>query len=134
VLDARDSQDVIAAPGRPGGYVATLATRGKVTPESPTVIVDRGRQLEAARVNTEDALRERASNYLPGLPVGVHAEFAEDAAACITKFARDQEMSFIVMSTHGRSGLGQALLGSVAGQVVHTATVPVILVGPHVQP
>lgn len=40
--------------------------------------------------------------------------------------------SLIVMSTHGRGGLGRALLGSVADAVVRRVEVPVLLLKPHV--
>ena len=36
----------------------------------------------------------------------------------------------IAMATHGRTGLGRVMMGSVAGEVVRTATVPVLLVRP----
>lgn len=45
----------------------------------------------------------------------------------ITHLARDQA-DLIVMSTHGRSGLGRWLYGSVADRVLHHASVPVFLV------
>ncbi|MEM7119468.1 MAG: universal stress protein [Chloroflexota bacterium] len=34
----------------------------------------------------------------------------------------------IVMSTHGRSGVGRWLLGSVADRIIHIATIPIVLV------
>jgi nucleotide-binding universal stress UspA family protein len=64
------------------------------------------------------------------VPFTVHAYFAEDAAEGIATFVRDHAIDFVALSTHGRSGLGQALLGSVAGAVVRHSPVPVILVGP----
>jgi nucleotide-binding universal stress UspA family protein len=46
----------------------------------------------------------------------------------ITDAARDRTVDFIVMSTHGRGGLGRWMYGSVADQVVRQAEVPVLLV------
>jgi nucleotide-binding universal stress UspA family protein len=46
----------------------------------------------------------------------------------IIRFARDTEMDLIVMGTHGRSGLGHLLIGSVAERVVRKATCPVLTV------
>src|SRR5918994_7221926 len=40
----------------------------------------------------------------------------------------------VCMATHGRSGLGQALLGSSAEQAIRDLTVPLLLVGPNVDP
>jgi nucleotide-binding universal stress UspA family protein len=42
----------------------------------------------------------------------------------------DRRADLVVMSTHGRTGLGRALTGSVAGEVLRTGRVPVVLVGP----
>ena len=39
----------------------------------------------------------------------------------------------LVMSTHGRSGVGRALLGSVAEEVLNRTGMPVVLVGPHTE-
>ena len=47
--------------------------------------------------------------------------------------AKIEAADIIVMSTHGRSGLRRAMYGSVADQVVRTATIPVLLVPPTAQ-
>jgi len=46
--------------------------------------------------------------------------------------ARQEGADIIVMSTHGRSGLGRFVLGSVADAVVRRTSLPVILVRPEV--
>jgi len=46
----------------------------------------------------------------------------------IVAFAKKCKASFIVMCTHGRSGLGRLVYGSVADKVLRTATIPVFLV------
>ena len=48
-------------------------------------------------------------------------------AEVILNYAKEKEVDLIVMGTHGRRGL-RALLGSVASEVVHKATVPVMTV------
>lgn len=42
-----------------------------------------------------------------------------------------QGISLVVMATHGRTGLGQMLFGSVAMEVLKKGTLPVLLVRPH---
>jgi nucleotide-binding universal stress UspA family protein len=37
------------------------------------------------------------------------------------------------MGSHGRGGFGSMILGSVSQRVVHEATVPVIIVPPHLE-
>lgn len=50
------------------------------------------------------------------------------AAEQIVEYAVTNAIDLIVMSTHGRSGVARWYLGSVADKVLHTATVPVMLV------
>ena len=56
--------------------------------------------------------------------VNTHAA-APDA---IAELAREPAQSLVVMTTHGRSGVGRALLGSVADRVVRHSPAPALLV------
>jgi nucleotide-binding universal stress UspA family protein len=49
-----------------------------------------------------------------------------DPATEIVRAADDSGADLIVMGTHGQTGLGHLLMGSVAGQVVRKATCPVL--------
>jgi nucleotide-binding universal stress UspA family protein len=51
---------------------------------------------------------------------------ADEILAC----ARAERVDVIAMSSHGRSGLQRALLGSVAQSVLRKARLPVLLLGP----
>jgi nucleotide-binding universal stress UspA family protein len=53
-----------------------------------------------------------------------------NAADAIIAAADEQEAGLIAMSTHGRSGLGRLVMGSVADAVVRRTSIPVLLVGP----
>ena len=55
---------------------------------------------------------------------------APDAASAILLAAREQEATLIAMATHGRGGLSELVLGSVASSVVKQATVPILLLRP----
>jgi nucleotide-binding universal stress UspA family protein len=46
----------------------------------------------------------------------------------IMNYVSDEDIDAIVMGTHGRRGLGRALLGSVTERVVRTSDVPVLTV------
>jgi nucleotide-binding universal stress UspA family protein len=46
----------------------------------------------------------------------------------ILAYVDERDVDIVVMGTHGRSGLGQELLGSVTEKVVRTADVPVLTV------
>lgn len=54
----------------------------------------------------------------------------EPTVEAIVAVARAEAADSIVMSTHGRSGIGRWLYGSVADEVIRTSTVPVLLVSP----
>jgi nucleotide-binding universal stress UspA family protein len=48
----------------------------------------------------------------------------------ICEVAREIHASIIVMATHGRKGIGHALLGSVTERVLHDSPCPVLVVRP----
>ena len=52
------------------------------------------------------------------------------AADVIMSFAEENGVDLIVMSTHGRSGIGRWFMGSVAEKVVRHAKVPVLTIAP----
>jgi nucleotide-binding universal stress UspA family protein len=82
--------------------------------------------------------RERAQHYLAG--VGEHLlqdGLSVETVVCngapadtILEQAVATSARLIIMATHGRTGLKQLLLGSVAHEVVHRALLPVLLVRP----
>lgn len=53
-----------------------------------------------------------------------------EPAAVIVRVAEETDAQLIAMSTHGRTGLGRLLLGSVADQVLRNSTRPVLLIRP----
>lgn len=55
-----------------------------------------------------------------------------DPASEILKTADELHARYVVLSTHGRSGLSRWSYGSVASQILHSSTVPMLVVGPHV--
>ena len=55
-------------------------------------------------------------------------------ADSIVDAARFRKADLIVMSTHGRSGLGRLIVGSVAETVLRSTTIPILLVRSHEAP
>lgn len=55
-----------------------------------------------------------------------------DPAECIVDYAGEQGIDLIVMSTHGRTGVGRWTYGSVANKVLQVAPCPVLVVRPPV--
>ena len=71
-------------------------------------------QLKQQRPDLRVTLDVRIGDPAPGI---VMAEIERDA-------------DLVVMATHGRTGIRRAVLGSVAGAVLITGSVPVLLVSP----
>lgn len=72
-----------------------------------------------------DAVIEKLSSS--DVPLQARVTYG-DIADEILKVARFEEADVIVMATHGRSGLGHLLIGSIARRVAQEAAVPVLLV------
>jgi nucleotide-binding universal stress UspA family protein len=53
-----------------------------------------------------------------------------DAAAEIVDYAEVNDVDLIAMSTHGRTGVGRWVFGSVASRVLRGTTKPILLVRP----
>ncbi|MCC7364096.1 MAG: universal stress protein [Dehalococcoidia bacterium] len=112
------------------GHLAEFARgRGAPVTPPPRVVEDRGAAMESARVDAKELLAELAALNLPGIAAEVRVEWDDDPAAAIVRVAKDVGAALIVMSTHGRSGLGQALMGSTTADVVKRSPVPVLVVG-----
>ena len=69
----------------------------------------------------------RSHQSAPGVRVECRVEEG-DAATGIVSAARATACDLIVMGTHGRTGLGRLLMGSVAESVLRTAPCPVVTV------
>jgi nucleotide-binding universal stress UspA family protein len=92
-----------------------------------------GEERMQARHHPEDyfgpAWRSLHLMHDPDEQVRVEHRLEEgDAASMILEVADEVQAGLIVMGTHGRSGLGRLLLGSVAEQVLRNALCPVLTV------
>jgi nucleotide-binding universal stress UspA family protein len=93
----------------------------------PMPIADMSEQLEDSAERELPRLTD--CEELKGLEVEeviVHG----DAAAEIVRVAGEQEADLIVISSHGRTGLGRMIFGSTAEAVVRHASCPVLVVKP----
>ncbi|WP_291423888.1 universal stress protein [Deinococcus sp.] len=74
------------------------------------------------------ALRDELTAAFPDTDVRIERTANRSVWQTILSTARSLNASMIVMTTHGRTGLGKMLLGSVAQAVVEHSTIPVLLV------
>ncbi len=93
----------------------------------------RDKGMQRVRENIEERLRKFCRDELGMDPSD--CRIVDDArvveggtAATILNQARQVNADVIVMGTHGRAGVSEMLLGSVAHKVIHRSTTPVLLV------
>ncbi|HXU88266.1 MAG TPA: universal stress protein [Methylomirabilota bacterium] len=102
-----------------------------VEPVQPTMVEDPGfvmiQDLDARTRSAEEYLAPIAAE-LRGRGIEVEWEVRRgSAASTILAIAKSWGADLIAMTTHGRSGLGRLLFGSVAEHVLRHADVPVFL-------
>ncbi|MCA9625203.1 MAG: universal stress protein [Myxococcales bacterium] len=85
---------------------------------------ERQRELSVIDADLRGALEERHAKMFER-PFEVALMESDNAALAITDYAADHGFDLIVTSTHGRTGLKRALLGSVAENTVRHAPCPV---------
>jgi nucleotide-binding universal stress UspA family protein len=80
-----------------------------------------------------------AEEYLDGIKHGLRAStegeittvvWYGNPAEAIAEAARFNDVDMVVMTTHGRSGLGRILLGSVAESVMRSTSTPILVLHP----
>lgn len=83
--------------------------------------------IEWHRRDLESQLKERTAQGLMNDQVH-RLIFGDSESDEIVRLANEFPCDLIVMGTHGRTGVGRLLIGSVAEQVVRKATCPVLTI------
>jgi nucleotide-binding universal stress UspA family protein len=112
-------EPVIVTPGIPG--VAGV----------PVVTSRMGKQVESEERQSETYLASVAERLLK--QYNLHAECVTSLGAAgktIVEYAGANEVDLIAIATHGRSGPGRVLFGSVADYVLRQSRLPVLLIRP----
>jgi nucleotide-binding universal stress UspA family protein len=85
--------------------------------------------VQEKRLYREEMAAELNRLRAPNAQVRVEHRLEEgDAATQILRVAQETSCDLIVLGTHGRTGLGRLLMGSVAEQVLRMASCPVLTV------
>jgi nucleotide-binding universal stress UspA family protein len=113
-----------------------------VVPKPGQLVAGQGGAIVTFTGSDHTALQTEAGGYLETRAAlmtevtGVETIVRYGAAAAeISAVADECSAAAVVMATHGRTGPIRSMLGSVAGKVVHGASVPVVLIHPsEVQP
>lgn len=96
--------------------------------EEPPVAYAGGEFYYDIPLTNSENLRKALERVVPKRPdVSYrHVMVTGEPASAIVQLAEDEKVDFIVMGTHGRTGLLRLLMGSVAEAVVRRAPCPVI--------
>ena len=98
--------------------------------EEPPMAYGGGELYYGIQEPDQDDLRRMLTAVVPTDPdVGYeHRLIIGNPATAIVHVAEQEHADMIVMSTHGRTGIGRLLMGSVAEEVVRKAKCPVLTV------
>jgi nucleotide-binding universal stress UspA family protein len=83
-------------------------------------------QVNVVREAEDYLAKVEANMKSVGVKVNSVVRYGHDAQE-ILDHAKERDVDLIAMSTHGRTGLTQFILGSVANKIIHHATVPILL-------
>jgi nucleotide-binding universal stress UspA family protein len=122
------------------GFHGQIVLVTVVAPPEHMLVDDAARHVLAYVDQQEDGVKRQARDWLTGVaeplrqgPTSMNVNIdvrMGDPASGIVEAALDAQADLIVMATHGRTGIQRAMLGSVAGAVVRSASTPVMLVHP----
>jgi len=90
-----------------------------------------------AILDTEEEKQQINAEHLEAQLRGVRHEViiaAGEIPDVIFRLSRERQSDLIVLGTHGRTGLPKLLMGSVAEKIFRNASLPVMTVGPNVNP
>lgn len=121
------AHDGSGASGQIGGIAALLARRAGAEVILARIAdpVDEG-SPEASRAH-RGSLERAALALGEGIEARGALAFGRSPAEALLDMAARERVELIAMTTHGRSGLARAWLGSVAEEVVRHAVVPVVV-------
>ncbi len=89
-------------------------------------------QVERHKRRLDDFLTDLAPDVGSDLKIRKIVDMG-DPYGTILDWAKDEQVSLIVMSTHGRSGLPRMLLGSVTERLLRSSPCPVLAIPPQEQ-
>ena len=95
----------------------------------PVAAETREQAVGRAEAEALDYLRTQ-TDALAGVTTTIQAVISDDPAGAIIARATDRPAELSAMATHGRSGLGHLLMGSVTERVIRSGVAPVLAVRP----
>ena len=128
------AKDQFKLAGKENNKITLLKVIDVVPPASINFVYglalpDKKGMLEKVYKHASEQMQEIAEKQFADLPVETAVVKPKKAVYQeIIKFAETNNVSLIVMSTHGRTGVKHFLLGSVAERVIRRSPCPVMIV------
>lgn len=125
---AEEAVQVAVDIAEPAGGTVTLFVAAD--PEAAGSLHAFADSADVTRAMAADAYLDQVAARVrdEGVDVITTSSDGTNAAIDIIEKAAAPEISMIVLTSHGRSGIGRWLLGSVVDKVARSATVPIVIV------
>ncbi|MBN1368367.1 MAG: universal stress protein [Dehalococcoidales bacterium] len=102
----------------------TIGTLARVTSSILTNMENENKN--AAQRYIQNVAKQLETDGINATPVVLEGNPAEE----ILKYAKNNNIDLIIMSTHGRSGIKRWLMGSVANRILEHSSIPVMTIVP----
>lgn len=97
-------------------------------PSGPMEEFSRDRVTPADIKQRKEEMTQLLSQEYPQAKLRFEPRLGESISRIVVRVREQEQAKMIVMSTHGRTGLRRAVLGSVAEEIMRQVRVPVLLV------
>jgi nucleotide-binding universal stress UspA family protein len=111
-------------------HVAHVLPETTLVRPSPIDPVTIGSIYEDAHSGAQEKMQQLSSK-LEGFPHHTYIRHGK-VSQVLSEITREHQIDLLVAGTHGRTGVGKLLLGSVAEEIFRQASCPVLTVGPRV--
>jgi nucleotide-binding universal stress UspA family protein len=116
---------------RPATFVIAAGAPGGISPAASEIAVQAAREADKrnaarARRYLSDKVRAMTSQRVKSS----YQVLVGDTARSIIEFSEKENIDLVVMTTHGKSGLKRAVMGSVADAVIRQSGKPVLVIRP----
>lgn len=103
-------------------------------PGIPVETQNMGKQIQREEEEADKYLKTVADRLLKQRGLSAECVTVLGAAGeAIVKYAAENKVELIAIATHGRSGPGRIVMGSVADYVLHHAHLPILLIRPEIK-
>jgi nucleotide-binding universal stress UspA family protein len=103
-----------------------LPTRGGIA-----LSIDDLKQIESHAKRDAQSYLSGVVDRLKRAGIKAHSKLLTGKAAdSLVDYLRDTDFDLVIMATHGRSGISRWIWGSVAERILHSSTIPVLVIRP----